>query len=909
MEARFRNNSIFGIETVTVSYDGEQWRTGSVATNVTSLVLQASLDGTNYTDMGAAFNFTQPIFTPVSTALDGNLAANRVAGIGGTYALASPVLPGATLYLRWFDFNDPNTDPVLGIDNFSFAATLTNIPVTIAINSPTNGQTYAFTADVPVSATGSGSISNVAFFVDGVLAGTDAASPYAATVLSALLAEGMHTLIALATNGNGTITTSAPVVITITPNQPPSLTISNGVTAVLVGTAITNLALITDDGGVTNVDWYVDGAFRFRRGTAPYTFVNADSLAGTHTFHAIVSDRGGLTGTSPNIMVTATNPPANFSLLVTNGSSWKYYASTAEPPVDGNFFFWAEGNYDDSTWSSGLGELGNGDSTDGYPETTTIDIGPLNNRYRTIYFRKKFQSGNPASFGGVILRVLRDDGAVVHLNGAPVWTNNILVTTSPITYTNLAGGAGDENMFQVVTLSPSVLVQGENTVAVEVHQQAITSSDLSFDAMIWGELITLPVIAITSPTNGQSFLETLPVTVSVSASTFVTNITLLVDGSPVGEDGTRPFSIVVSNLSVGPHTLVARGLDQFGVTGDSAPVMIVITANQPPVIAITNVFCYTTNSPAYLVGCAITNQYGVSDDLGVTNVDFYVDGVLHHRDAAGFGQVVVNDALAGTHTFTAIASDRLGLTTSSSVTVTVTNPPHVTLLLTNGASWKYEDSGLTQAVNWVTLGFDDSGWSNGVAELGFGDAAAGVPERTVLRRNSGLLNTNSVIFYFRKVINVTDPAAFTNVVVSVLRDDGARVYLNGNAVFTTPAAYPPTVATADDGTIYYRGNASPTNLVAGPNIVAVEVRQDNAGSSDISFDLMLWGESAALPQLTIALDGLGNVVITPAVSGRLVGTSNVGDPLNTWSFIQNVTAGTPVTLPHNLAYKFFEVVP
>ena len=399
------------------------------------------------------------------------------------------------------------------------------------------------------------------------------------------------------------------------------------------------------------------------------------------------------------------------------------------------------------------------------------------------------------------------------------------------------------------------------------------------------------------------------VTVTATASTFVTNITLLVDGNPVGDDGTRPFSIVASNLSVGPHMLVARGLDSYAQTGDSAPVTIFITANQPPVIAITNVFCYTTNSPAYLVGCAITNQYGVSDDLGVTNVDLYVDGVLHHRDAAGFGQVVVNDALAGTHTFTAIASDRLGLTSSSSVMVTVTNPPNVTLLLTNGSSWNYEDSGATQAVEWVNLGFDDSLWAAGFAELGFGDAAGDNPERTLLRRNAGLFATNSLVYYFRKVIEVANPSAFTNIIVSALRDDGARIFINSNAVFTTPAAFPPTVAAGDDGTFYFRASISPTNLVAGQNIIAVELRQDAPNSSDVSFDLMLWGESAAIPQLTIALDGLGNAVITPAVNGRLVGTTSVGDPLNTWTFIQNVTAGTPVTLPHNLAYKFFEVVP
>ena len=892
MEARIRNNSIFGLDSITVGYDGEQWRNGnnSLATNVNRLVLQFSADGVTYVDMGAGFNFTQLQDAPINTALDGNAAANRTAGIGGLYAPASVVQPGATLFLRWFDNNELQTDPVLAIDNFSFSATTISVPVSITISSPTNGQTFPLTGDIPVTTTTGGSISNVAFFVDGTFVSTDNLTPYAGTIPTALLSLGNHTLSVFATNTAGVMEASASVTIEVVPNQPPTIVITNTTsgtvtgTVFLVGSAIAVQATITDDAGVTNVDWYVDGIYHVTRTNAPLTFTYNNSLAGPHTIRGIATDRGGLQTTSAIWNINVTNPPANFDLLITNSSAWSYNNAGSEPAIDGSGFPWTHFLYDDGLWAVGLGEIGGGDRVDGYPETTTIDIGPVGNRFRTVYFRRAFNVDEPNDYGQIVLRLLRDDGAVVHLNGLPVWTNNIpAATNGPVVYSTLAAAAGDNGtIYQIFNFSQTLLQAGLNSIAVEVHQTSATSTDLSFDLMLWGEKPTLPLLTITAPTNGQSFIESTPVTVAVAASTFVTNVTLLVDGNPVGEDGTRPFSIIASNLAVGSHMLVARGHDSLDQFGNSPAVTIFITANQPPVIAITNVLSVTTNSPAYLVGSAITNQYRVTDDLSITNVDFYVDGVLVHRDAAGFGQVVVNDALAGMHTYTARAYDRLGLTADSSVMVNVTNPPH-TLLLTNGSTWRYEDSGATQAVEWVNLGFDDSLWGTGFAELGFGDAAGDNPERTLLRPNSGLFDTNSVVYYFRKVINVANPAAYTNLIVSVLRDDGARIFINSNAVFTTPATFPPTAAAGDDGTVYFRANISPTNLVAGQNVIAVEVRQNAANSSDLSFDLMLWGQEGAVvgPPLTITTDGVTVTVSHGGVAGyRLQRSTNIGSPAN-----------------------------
>ena len=122
LEVRIRNATTNSISAFQVRYDGEEWRTGSSSSQVNVNVLQFSTDGVNFTGLGAVFQFSQPVFTPVSTALDGNAAANRVTNIGGIYALSPPVPSNGVIYLRWFDLNDPSTDPGLALDNFSFAS-------------------------------------------------------------------------------------------------------------------------------------------------------------------------------------------------------------------------------------------------------------------------------------------------------------------------------------------------------------------------------------------------------------------------------------------------------------------------------------------------------------------------------------------------------------------------------------------------------------------------------------------------------------------------------------------------------------------------------------------------------------------------------------------------------------------
>ncbi len=164
------------------------------------------------------------------------------------------------------------------------------------------------------------------------------------------------------------------------------------------------------------------------------------------------------------------------------------------------------------------------------------------------------------------------------------------------------------------------------------------------------------------------------------------------------------------------------------------------------------------------------------------------------------------------------------------------------VLVNQGSQWKYLDDGSNQGTAWRDLSFDDSSWSSGNAQLGYGDG----DEATVISYGSSA-SYKHVCYYFRQTFNVTDPNANSGLKISLLRDDGAVVYINGvevarsnmpsgNITYNTFAAS--TVAGQEEDT-FYEYNISSSVLQAGQNIIAVEVHQRSRTSSDVSFDLQL----------------------------------------------------------------------
>lgn len=181
------------------------------------------------------------------------------------------------------------------------------------------------------------------------------------------------------------------------------------------------------------------------------------------------------------------------TLIASNGA-WKYRAPSIDlgsSDIVAGSGSWSASNwkhpaFDDSdagVWKSGDAELGNGDGD----ETTAIDIGPSDARYPVVYFRKKFTVSDPSQYTALELEVKRDDGAIIYINGREVGRTNMPGGSIGYEYSGL--GASDETSFIAIDdsrLIPSVLVAGENTIAVEVHQVSATSSDLSFDLRLRG---------------------------------------------------------------------------------------------------------------------------------------------------------------------------------------------------------------------------------------------------------------------------------------------------------------------------------------------------------------------------------------------------------------------------------------
>ena len=165
--------------------------------------------------------------------------------------------------------------------------------------------------------------------------------------------------------------------------------------------------------------------------------------------------------------------------IVPAGAVWKYLDDGSEQATA-----WRQIDFNDSSWAAGPAILGYG-----RPQVaTTVGYGPdANNKYITTYFRHSFQITDPGAYTSLTLGIVRDDGAVVYLNGQEVVRTN-MPSGAITSQTRASASVGDASqwIFNTFQISPSLLVAGTNVLAVSVHQVSPTSSDLAFDLRLQG---------------------------------------------------------------------------------------------------------------------------------------------------------------------------------------------------------------------------------------------------------------------------------------------------------------------------------------------------------------------------------------------------------------------------------------
>ncbi len=247
--------------------------------------------------------------------------------------------------------------------------------------------------------------------------------------------------------------------------------------------------------------------------------------------------------------IDSPEPIANTDILVAANSAWKYLDNNSNQGTA-----WYAPNFNDGSWASGLAELGYGDGN----EATVVSFGPdSSNKYTTTYFRQKFNVSDPLKYNGIIARIVRDDGAAVYINGQETFRSNM--PSGDINYqTNASStvGGSDESAYQTYNIDSSCLVSGENTVAVEVHQDRPDSSDISFMLELAGVLSTSPSF-VPSPTPTVTSVPTaVPTVSSYTSSDIALNI---------GKDATEiNFSWYSDELSASSKVQVAKKSDMTG---------------------------------------------------------------------------------------------------------------------------------------------------------------------------------------------------------------------------------------------------------------------------------------------------------------------------------------------------------
>lgn len=225
-----------------------------------------------------------------------------------------------------------------------------------------------------------------------------------------------------------------------------------------------------------------------------------------------------------------------------------------------------------------------------------------------------------------------------------------------------------------------------------------------------------------------------------------------------------------------------------------------------------------------------------------------------------------------------------------SVTTTTVRP----LAYTN--VWRFQQTNSLDGVAWQAANHNDAGWPSGPGLLAFeNDAAITALVRTVLQ--DPRLATNGLVAghatYFRTSFVLASNPANAALSATLRLDDGAIIYLNGAEALRvrmgagtvtngTPAVGTPP-GTNGDATVDELFAIATNNLVAGTNVIAVEVHPSGATDGDIVFGL-------ALDVVRTVTNCAGAYVALNEVMANNRGHTNADGTVTDWVELVNPTS-------------------
>lgn len=437
------------------------------------------------------------------------------------------------------------------------------------------------------------------------------------------------------------------------------------------------------------------------------------------------------------------------------------------------------------------------------PTNTTLTAGRTN-----YYFRTKFNLDTQPQFAALRLNAVVADGAVCYLNGTEVWRWNM--PGGPVTATTFAvSNVPSPAYLGPISLANTALVTGTNVLAVELHSAASGTTNVLFGAAL--ELTTTNLLVppplplafneLAAGTNGDFWIELINFG---STSLDLGGCVLAHRGGAVDHN------FVFPPQTLAPGALLQLAAANLGFTATTGEQLFLYRAGANSVLDAVVVKAEPRGRWPDATGrwwFPTTLTPGASNNF------------VFHRD------VVINEIM-----YHAPLLPPAPATYGTNILVSITN------------AWRYHSLGQDLGSAWRGLSYNDGTWPAGQSLFYNTTSVLPATKNTELPLVNGA-GARIITWYFRSPFVFVGPTSGAQLTLNSIVDDGAVYYLNGVEIYrqNLPAggiAYT-NLASAGVATPAYSGPfvVSVTNLLAGTNLLAVEVHQftTNPIAADMAF--------------------------------------------------------------------------
>ena len=554
-------------------------------------------------------------------------------------------------------------------------------------------------------------------------------------------------------------------------------------------------------------------------------------------------------------------------VLLNWDATWRYNQNGTELGTG-----WKAVGFSDASWPSGQGIFAYEPDTPGLytahaPILTQLAVSTVVTSY---YFRTTFQFSGTTAGLQLVASNLVDDGAVLWLNGSDAGRLRVTVA-NPNAATLASGGPAAEGTLEpIIITNLALLKQGANTMAVEVHQNASTSSDIAFGMKLMS--IRATPLSITTQPQDQVATAGESVSLSVVVNGGPAVYRWYKVGSPNPITGAIAPTFTIASAQIGSagqyYSVITNALG--AVTSRVAQVTVLVDTEGPTVIDArgdTNTFASRGGAQAI----AISFSEALTQLVSTNPANFKVyAGSNNFNNPVSFTNVVYNFSQLpriylfmtgpnwgiGSNYFVVIngVADAKGNTICPNTRVPVSWEV-VTNLAAMEDVWEFHDASVfdpgiySSNPPWYATNYQTSSsgwWGTGRGVLWYDPSSTGFTcPGTMLNKLISFQNQPTL---FRRTFNIPTGLGSNGVLrVRFIADDGMYLYLNGKEVL----AYNATAGAVINENTRARSAVEPScitsnltvaNLKAGVNWLAAAVVQSSPeDQSDTTFGVEING--------------------------------------------------------------------